>query len=112
MYPRAKFSDGLSMIEKLGHSKRVQVYRRQWIEEGKPNRSDSYSADIEADIDGTNIAGPGDDNVPDQTLNSGVQLSAGVAEMTNSSGEPIMHAGRESSVPEADELDALLYENS
>ncbi|CAG8948376.1 unnamed protein product [Penicillium salamii] len=36
LYPRAKFADGLSIIEKLGHSKRIQVMRREWIEEEKP----------------------------------------------------------------------------
>ncbi|KAF3387054.1 Chromosome segregation in meiosis protein 3 [Penicillium rolfsii] len=36
LYPRAKFADGLSIIEKLGHTKRIQVMRREWIEEEKP----------------------------------------------------------------------------
>ena len=35
LYPRAKFGDGLAMIEKLGHSKRMQVMRKEWINEGK-----------------------------------------------------------------------------
>ncbi|XHF99050.1 hypothetical protein AWENTII_002568 [Aspergillus wentii] len=36
LFPRAKFADGLAMIEKLGHSKRLQTMRREWIEEEKP----------------------------------------------------------------------------
>lgn len=36
LYPRAKFADGLAIIEKLGHSKRMQTMRREWINEGKP----------------------------------------------------------------------------
>ncbi|KAL9013976.1 MAG: hypothetical protein Q9173_001359 [Seirophora scorigena] len=36
LYPRAKFADGLAMIEKLGHSKKIQVMRRTWINEGQP----------------------------------------------------------------------------
>ncbi|KAL8913314.1 MAG: hypothetical protein Q9172_007314 [Xanthocarpia lactea] len=36
LYPRAKFADGLAMIEKLGHKKRIQIMRREWIHEGKP----------------------------------------------------------------------------
>ncbi|EFE44048.1 replication fork protection component Swi3, putative [Trichophyton verrucosum HKI 0517] len=36
LYPRAKFTDTLATIEKLGHSKRLQVMRREWIDEGKP----------------------------------------------------------------------------
>ncbi|KAF2843134.1 Swi3-domain-containing protein, partial [Patellaria atrata CBS 101060] len=33
LYPRAKFADGLLMIEKLGHSKQLQIMRKQWIDE-------------------------------------------------------------------------------
>lgn len=36
LYPRAKFADGLAMIEKLGHSRRLQTMRRQWIDEERP----------------------------------------------------------------------------
>ena len=36
LFPRAKFADGLSIIEKLGHSKRLQTMRREWIDEEKP----------------------------------------------------------------------------
>ena len=39
LYPRAKFADGLAMIEKLGHTKRMQTMRREWINEGKPRES-------------------------------------------------------------------------
>ena len=36
LYPRAKFADGLAIIEKLGRTKRIQTMRREWIREGKP----------------------------------------------------------------------------
>lgn len=39
LYPRAKFADGLAIIEKLGHSKRVQMMRKEWIDEGKPRHN-------------------------------------------------------------------------
>lgn len=35
LYPRAKFADGLAIIEKLGHTKRMQTMRREWIQESK-----------------------------------------------------------------------------
>ncbi|KAJ6084448.1 Chromosome segregation in meiosis protein 3 [Penicillium sp. IBT 16267x] len=35
LYPRAKFTDGLAMIEKLGHTKRIQTMRKEWIEDEK-----------------------------------------------------------------------------
>lgn len=39
LYPRAKFADGLAIIEKLGHTKRMQTMRREWINERKPRES-------------------------------------------------------------------------
>jgi replication fork protection complex subunit Csm3/Swi3 len=36
LYPRAKFVDALTIMEKLGHSKHIQMMRKAWIEEGKP----------------------------------------------------------------------------
>lgn len=38
LYPKAKFRDALTMAEKLGHSKRMQVSRRAWIEETKSSQ--------------------------------------------------------------------------
>ena len=35
LFPRAKFADGLAIIEKLGHTKRIQTMRREWIDEEK-----------------------------------------------------------------------------
>ncbi|KAL8761929.1 MAG: hypothetical protein Q9184_001998 [Pyrenodesmia sp. 2 TL-2023] len=66
LYPRAKFADGLAMIEKLGHSKRIQVMRREWINEGKPreryedmdvsqgNRRVTKASDVENTVLATN----------------------------------------------------------
>ena len=39
LYPRAKFADALAIIEKLGHQKKIQVMRREWISEGKPREA-------------------------------------------------------------------------
>lgn len=36
LYPRAKFADALQMVEKAGHTKKLQMYRKSWIDEGKP----------------------------------------------------------------------------
>ncbi|RAL13616.1 Chromosome segregation in meiosis protein 3 [Aspergillus homomorphus CBS 101889] len=43
LYPRAKFADGLAIIEKLGHSKRLQTMRREWIDEEKP---EAFAAEV------------------------------------------------------------------
>lgn len=48
LYPRAKFADALAIIEKLGHTKRMQTMRREWINEGKSRESlDSLAEGIE-----------------------------------------------------------------
>ncbi|KAI5199176.1 hypothetical protein AUEXF2481DRAFT_42575 [Aureobasidium subglaciale EXF-2481] len=39
LFPKAKFMDGVSMIEKLGHKKRMQMMRKEWIQESKPKPS-------------------------------------------------------------------------
>ena len=39
LFPKAKFADGLAIIEKLGHTKRMQTMRREWIHEGKPRET-------------------------------------------------------------------------
>lgn len=44
LFPRAKFADGLSIIEKLGHSKRMQTMRREWINEEKAKNFDNSAA--------------------------------------------------------------------
>lgn len=38
LYPRAKFADAVKMVEKAGHTKKLQMYRKSWIDEGKPGR--------------------------------------------------------------------------
>ncbi|KAM0325057.1 hypothetical protein ACHAQA_007595 [Verticillium albo-atrum] len=39
LFPKAKFLDGLAMIEKAGHKRTLQSKRVEWIEEGKPRSS-------------------------------------------------------------------------
>ncbi|KAL2832372.1 replication fork protection component Swi3-domain-containing protein [Aspergillus cavernicola] len=45
LFPKAKFADGLAMIERLGHSKRLQTMRRAWIDEEKPKSADDEPSD-------------------------------------------------------------------
>lgn len=45
LFPRAKFADGLAIIERLGHSKRLQTMRRAWIEEEKPWSANDATTD-------------------------------------------------------------------
>ncbi|RDW62264.1 hypothetical protein BP6252_11697 [Coleophoma cylindrospora] len=39
LFPKAKFLDALSMVEKLGHKKQIQIMRMEWINEGRPRSS-------------------------------------------------------------------------
>ena len=36
LFPKARFLDAAAMVEKLGHKKRIQMMRMDWINEGKP----------------------------------------------------------------------------
>lgn len=72
LFPRAKFADGLAIIEKLGHSKRIQTMRREWIEEEKPKFVD-YRETLQ--------------DVPD-TRDLPAWLSSGLPEITAEPGDP------------------------
>lgn len=72
LYPRAKFADGLVMIEKLGHKKRLQTMRREWIDEGTPRRTMIEEADVVLDedtsMDKRDHGGPNDITVTSVTV--------------------------------------------
>lgn len=126
LYPRAKFADGLQLVEKAGHSKRMQTMRKTWIDEGKPGyATESYTAkqntdgvqnDPSGDITkGTDI-GSADGNiepasraVADQTAfdNVGDPEDQFVLDTRKKPGKD-----DDDAAPEDDELDALLAEQS
>lgn len=61
LYPRAKFADAIQLVEKAGHTKRMQMYRKSWIDEGKPGfvrREEAYRA-----VDGQDAERPDDSHV-------------------------------------------------
>ena len=39
LYPRARFADSIVLVEKAGHGKRMQVMRKEWIDEDKPKHA-------------------------------------------------------------------------
>lgn len=118
LFPKAKFADGLAMVEKVGHSKRMQITRRAWIDEGKPKPD--YVDDQDDNQPVANSVAP---KTTDQTTSdTRVQTTA---THTSASG-PISGNGAESlfvpenqckpihelNVPEEDDLDALLAERT
>ncbi|KOS19780.1 Chromosome segregation in meiosis protein 3 [Escovopsis weberi] len=40
LFPKARFLDALSMVEKAGHKKKLQAARQEWISQGKPHDDD------------------------------------------------------------------------
>ena len=113
LYPRAKFADGLKMIEKVGHSKRMQVMRREWINESK--RKELYG-----DGDDDMYGGQGNDNSTTAAVHNGT-TTADSARQPTTDDDPNPDdlffpdankkpEARSHDEPEDDELDALLAE--
>ncbi|KAI1177759.1 replication fork protection component Swi3-domain-containing protein [Nemania sp. FL0916] len=69
LFPKAKFLDALSMVEKAGHKNQLRLKRMEWINEGQPK-------DANADEDGDDLFG--DSHQPEErdTATSSAQLSA------------------------------------
>jgi replication fork protection complex subunit Csm3/Swi3 len=95
LYPKAKFRDGLEMVEKLGHSKRLQVSRRAWIEESKNHRR---REDDEADARMQDVAEAEDDTI--FPVASEATQQNPTQQQTRGGGD----------APDEDDLDALLRE--
>lgn len=116
LYPRAKFTDGLAMIEKLGHSRQLQFMRRTWIDEGKPKPSDEPEDEGQdhpsmlrekstlavATTEQSSELGEAPHaakNAPDDSGQTATRSTNGLPEVNDE-------------FPEEDELDALLAETS
>lgn len=116
LYPRAKFADALAIIEKVGHSRRMQMMRKDWIDEGKPKRSredeeeigqgngesdDLYAQDIQARRE----------EIKDSVNRSTEKTSSQTNEKMDASEED-MERLQQNGDPDEDELDALLAEET
>ena len=109
LYPRAKFADALAITEKVGHSKRMQIMRKEWIDEGKPRRT------TELDDEDADHVRPGDPPA-EQTSESveGVEQGEPVVERGLGPEAPAENdsSGIPYGDPDEDELDALLAEST
>lgn len=131
LYPKAKFKDGLAMIEKLGHSKRLQVSRRAWVDETKPFRRREDEDDEErqdagegaGDEDDAIFPAPAGDAQNEQAQQNGGndgpaddELDALCAEESSKAQTTQAQQAKgpfdEGDGPDEDELDALLAEDS
>lgn len=99
LYPRAKFADALAIIEKVGHTKRMQMMRKEWIDEGKPRRTTAYD---DEDADEVVIEAP----TTEQAAESMEGVEQGEEARTPAPGST------ERADPDEDELDALLAESA
>jgi replication fork protection complex subunit Csm3/Swi3 len=128
LYPRAKFADGLQLVEKVGHSKRMQVMRREWIDEGKPGYGEdlqdraSSSGEGEKDENGAVIEG-GDNQFNNKQPEAGLKESTGdsVFDNLDEGDDDLFFADANAKTsmnndngnePDEDELEALLAEDT
>ena len=110
LYPRAKFRDALTMVEKVGHSKRMQITRRAWMDDTKPNRrekSPERVGDVEMSgaLHGAGQVGSGQD----QSADDDVFGEGWNCEQPQSNARSV---NEQNDVPEEGDLDALMAENS
>ncbi|KAK5137493.1 hypothetical protein LTR08_008471 [Meristemomyces frigidus] len=110
LYPRAKFRDALGMVEKLGHSKRMQVTRRTWIDATKPSRRED-SPERLGDVEMSGALG---DRHEDRTREEGIPHGDLFGEHVTQQmeREPRRTDAQHDDIPEDDELDALMAENA
>lgn len=109
LFPRAKFRDALTIVEKVGHTKKMQIMRRAWLDATKPHRRDATPEPDDAVMSGA---------LPDNGAENGMR---GVEEDDEDIFGPLPteHAnpasretgGQQNDAPNDDELDALLAEN-
>jgi replication fork protection complex subunit Csm3/Swi3 len=119
LYPRAKFADGLAIIEKLGHSKRMQIMRKAWIDESKPKASvEEEDAELESlpltvnpgsELDINQFPYP-NGSLPDSGLPEDDLFYMPRTNGLRPSGSSPLDEIR--GAPDDDELDALLAEDS
>ena len=112
LHPRAKFKDALTDVEKVGHTKRMQVTRRAWLDATKPQLRDASPEKDEDFVmsgalpntgtreDDTNAAEEEDDPVIGDSLTQ--QDTQNDSSRSNDA----------NNAPDDDELDALLAEDS
>ncbi|KAI9659792.1 MAG: chromosome segregation in meiosis- protein [Bathelium mastoideum] len=115
LYPRAKFADGLAIIEKLGHKKTIQMKRKEWVDESKPRPQYEGTPEPteEPNRDSSNVSQQGDtiDSGPNaqETLQDQEQIQDPDQVNTAESEQPI---STEAAGDEMDDLDALLAEDA
>lgn len=113
LYPRAKFADGLAMIEALGHKKPMHVMRKEWIDESKPkNKSDTESEEENTPVETVEKITERMEGVQSTAMENETATGEGVEEeLSHQAAKPAQEMD-DYDAPDEDELDALLAEST
>lgn len=110
LYPREKFRDALGRVEKLGHSKRMQITRRAWLDATKPHQREASPERIRDAVmsgalpeRGVGTQRNGADESDDAIFGDLIR--------ENSAAKGSEKESQTNDAPEDDELDALLADN-
>ncbi|CEI61220.1 hypothetical protein FVEN_g6054 [Fusarium venenatum] len=109
LFPKAKFLDALSMVEKAGHKKRVIIARNEYVNESKPK--DTVADDEGEDLFGQDsISRPTDEAMRPRTpeQDRDVPDDDDLYDATPRPSRPIVPIRND--VPEEDDLEALIAE--
>jgi replication fork protection complex subunit Csm3/Swi3 len=107
LYPRAKFADALAIIEKVGHTKRMQMMRKEWIDEGKPRRALEHD---NQEVDEIVLDRPSTEHTTERM--DGVEQGEDIRPAEPEKAQD-RTASRSAGIdPDEDELDALLAESA
>ncbi|CAO2647963.1 Nn.00g088850.m01.CDS01 [Neocucurbitaria sp. VM-36] len=115
LYPRAKFADALAIVEKVGHTKRMQIMRKDWIDEGKPRRTtEPDDENIDEDIRDEAQAQPhmADMEGIEKTADTEQTELEDIRQAQTRSQSNNAAEGSVTGDPDEDELDALLAEGA
>lgn len=112
LYPRARFADAIQLVEKAGHTKKMQMYRKSWIDEGKPGYMRREEMDTAFDIhnDGAREQPQGQDTHTNHL--SKASLEEDPASMFFGDDEEDDSRDDDHNGPDDDELEALLAHES
>jgi len=114
LYPRAKFADALAMVEKAGHTKRMQVIRKEWVDDARPRRAaerDGDDAEESLPVETRPTGSAQDtDSVAHSPPSNGVLRPGEEQRRQTQSPSGAMPAGQDD--PDEDELDALLAQSA
>ncbi|CAM1501560.1 Fc.00g035440.m01.CDS01 [Cosmosporella sp. VM-42] len=116
LFPKAKFLDALTMVEKAGHKKRVMVARNDFINEGKVNDTAEEEAENDEDFDAfsepqhpePNTAAPAIERPKTPTQDPDIPDDDDLYDVTPRASRPIVPI--RNNAPDEDDLDALIAE--